>query len=113
VFAYVPGIPGRYIPVMGVRFRCALFVVVPWWIGRWLGIRNLRKIQSGSCFRCAVFGVVPGWIGVWLPTKNPRKRKNYGPVADVRSFLLFLGGLGSGCVTGIPGRDIFRVLFHM
>jgi hypothetical protein len=27
-------------------------------------------------------------------------------------LLFFLGGLGSGCVPGIPGRDIIRVLFR-
>jgi hypothetical protein len=50
---------------------------------------------------------------VWLRSRNPRKTYNQGRVSDELCLVLFLCGLGCGCVPGIPGRDIIRVLFQM
>ncbi len=76
-------------------------------------VLGIPGIKLGFCFRCAVFGAVPGWIVVWFCSRNPRKSYNQGPDSYVLCFVLFLGGLGRGCVPGILGRDIIRVLFQM
>jgi hypothetical protein len=81
--------------------------------GGWVPGIPGRDIKPGSCFRCAVFDAVSWWFGVWLRTRNPRKRYIQGPDSDVLCLALFLGGLGCGCLPGIPGRDITRVLFQM
>ncbi len=93
----VPGIPGRDIKP-GPCFRCAVFGAVLVFLGGWGVVAYVPGIPGRDITRFLFFGAVPRWIGAWLRTPGIPGRD----IIWVLFLVLFLGGLGRGCVLEIP-----------